>query len=377
MAVATAGLLIAGAWADYPELVTLGFAGLGALLTAVAWLCARPQLTAEREVHPRRVFEGSAVRGLLTVANVGPRQSPPLLATETIGGNRVTVPIPALAGRHDYQVGYPLPAARRGRYEIPPLVLSQSDPMRLLRRRRALGAGLVLHVYPRVHTLAMITAGGPRDAEGPTASSAAPGGAAFHGLREYVPGDDWRQIHWGATARTGTLMARHSVLPDEPRQLVVLDTGAAAYTATLFEEAVRVAASFCVAAEQARLPTQLRTTGDATADARWSAGDLSTALELLSVVDNDSTDRGLAALLDTVRDVVSTDHGVALVVVTGRIEPGQAELLARVRPRFLSVSLAQLVTADIRPPVRPHGVLAVAASSSAEFAGSWNRLVLR
>ncbi|MBP2329592.1 uncharacterized protein (DUF58 family) [Kibdelosporangium banguiense] len=381
MAGATVGLLLAGAWADYPELVTLGFAGLGALVTAVAWLFVRPQLTAGREVRPRRVFEGSAARGLLTATNVGRRRSPPLLATETVGGHCITVPIPALVGGQSLQVGYPLPTERRGRYVIPPLVLSQSDPLRLLHRRRALGAGLVLHVYPRVHPLAMVTAGGPRDAEGPTASSAPPGGVAFHSLREYLLGDDWRLIHWGATARTGTLMARHLVVPDEPRQLVVLDTSAAPYTATMFEDAVRVAASFCVAAEQAGLPAQLRTTGDATGGVQWPDGewgrDLSATLEFLSVVDSGGVDRGLAALLDTVRDVISADHGVALVVVTGRVDAGQAELLTLVRPRFLSVSLAQLVTAEPASTARPPGVLAVAAPTSAKFAVSWNRLVLR
>jgi uncharacterized protein (DUF58 family) len=367
------GLLAAGMWADYPELVTLGLAAFGALLTAVPWLIAQPRLTVERETRSV-VYEGSAARGLLTITNVGRRHSPLLLATETVGGHRITVPIPALADGRSYQVRYPIPTTRRGRYVIPPLTLSRSDPLRLLHRGRVLGTESVLHVYPRVHPLAVAPAGGPRDAEGPTASSVSPDGVAFHSLREYAVGDDWRLIHWGATARTGTLMARNLVVSDEPRQLVVLDTSAASYTTTLFEDAVRVAASFCVAAAQAGSPVQVRTTGNASGE--WRA-DLTTILEQLSVVETSGTDRGLVALLDTVRDIVSADHGVALVVVTGPVQAHQAELLARVRPRFLSVGLAQLVPAGPTPPVRPRGVLAVAASTSAEFTASWNRLVLR
>ena len=279
--------------------------------------------------------------------------------------------MPALAAGHHCTVGYPLPVGRRGRYVIPPVELGHSDPLRLLHRGRPSGGELVVHVYPRVHLLATIALGGAQDAEGQTTSSAPLGGAAFHSLREYAPGDDWRRIHWGATARTGTVMARHVVTPDEPRQLIVLDTGSAPYAGSLFEDAVRIAASFCVAAERSGLALRLRTTGGADQE---SSG---TALEFLSTVDQGGADRGLAALPGLVRDVVADTEGVALVVVTGRVDTDAAQLLMSLRPRFLSVSLAQLVPPDAAVPARPRGVLAVAAPSSEQFATNWNRLVLR
>ncbi|HEX8870876.1 MAG TPA: DUF58 domain-containing protein [Lentzea sp.] len=370
MTAAATGLVALGVWADYPELVTLGLAAAGALLVAVAWLVVSPKLTVVREVRPRRVFEGSAAQGTLTVTNVGKRDSPPLMVTETVGGNRTTVTVPALTAGHSCTVSYPLPVARRGRYLIPPVELGHSDPLRLLHRGRPSGGELVVHVYPRVHHLATITTGGPQDTEGQTTSSAPLGGVAFHSLREYEPGDDWRRIHWGATARTGTVMTRHVVVPDEPRQLVVLDTGSVPYpSAQFFEEAVRVAASFCVAAERSSLPLQLRTTAGAE---RESSG---TALEFLSTVE--CSGRGLAALTDLVRDVVSDTQGVALTIVTGRVDADVAQLLMSLRGRFLSVSLAQLISPDTAVPARPRGVLAVTAPSSEQFAVKWNRLVLR
>ncbi|WP_143230475.1 DUF58 domain-containing protein [Actinosynnema sp. ALI-1.44] len=380
MVCAAAALVLAGMWAGYPELVTLGFTALACLLTATAWMLTRLRLTASREISPRRVFEGSVAQAVLTVTNAGRRQTPPLLVTETVSGSRTTVRIPALARGHSCTVGYPLPTARRGRHLIPPLELGQSDPLRLLRRGHACGEPLVMHVYPRVHLLVPVVSGGSQDSEGPTASSAPPGGVAFHSLREYVPGDDWRLIHWGATARTGTVLARHLVVPDEPRQLVVLDTSTAPYTGAAFEDAVRVAASFCVAAERANLLAQLRATGESGVGSlgtgREWRGELTAALEYLSAVDS-GANRGLAVLSDTVRDVVSVGQGVALVVVTGRVNAQQAELLTLLRPRFLSVSLAQIITPESGPTVRPRGVLAVAAPTSAQFAASWNQLVLR
>ena len=374
MACASVALVALGVWADYPELVMLGLAAAAALLLAVIWLVTTPRLTVEREIQPHRVFEGGSAQGALTVTNIARRRSPPLLVTETVGGHRTTVPVPALAAGAACTVGYPLPVTRRGRYLIPSVELGQSDPLRLLHRARPCGGELVVYVYPRVHPLAVLAAGGPQDAEGPTVSSAPLGGVAFHSLREYVPGDDWRRIHWGATARTGTVMARHVVLPDEPRHLVVLDTSAAPYTGSLFEDAVRVAASFCVATESAGLPLCLRTTGVAEQELS------STALEFLSTVDKSTADRGLAALPERVRDVVSDTQGIALTVVTGRVDDEAAQLLMLLRPRFLSVSLAQLVTAEAG--TRPRGVLAVAAPDSEQFAtnwnrANWNRLVLR
>jgi uncharacterized protein (DUF58 family) len=370
-AIAAVGLVLVGAWADYPELVTLGLAAAGALLVAVVWLAATPRLTVGREIQPRRVFEGDAAHGTLTVTNIGRRRSPPLVVTETVAGHRTTVPVPALAAGRSCTVGYPLPVAKRGRYLIPPVRLGHSDPLRLVHRGRASGGEHVVHVLPRVHAVALIAVGGPQDAEGPTVSSAPLGGVAFHGLREYVPGDDWRRIHWGATARTGTVMARHVVVPDEPRQLVVLDTSAVPYPAELFEDAVRIAASFCVAAERAGLPFQLRTTGGAERESG------STALELLSTVDATAADRGLAALPEQVRDVVSDTQGVALTVITGRVDAAAARLLTLLRPRFLSIGLAQLVASEASALARPRGVHAAAASSSEQFATNWNRLVQR
>ena len=46
----------------------------------------------------------------------------------------------------------------------------------------------------------------------------------FVSLREYVPGDDPRLIHWPTTARVGTLMIREHVELRRPEFTVVLDT---------------------------------------------------------------------------------------------------------------------------------------------------------
>jgi uncharacterized protein (DUF58 family) len=79
-------------------------------------------------------------------------------------------------------------------------------------------------------------------------------------MREYVPGDDPRMIHWPTTARTGTLMVREHVEVRRPEFTIVLDTADAAGTPDDFEESVDVAASLAVHAIAAGLDVVVRTT---------------------------------------------------------------------------------------------------------------------
>lgn len=372
--VCTAVLLPAGILADYPELVMLGLAGVAALLVAGLWMLARPQLTAVREIRPHRVSEGTPANGALTVRNTGPRRSPPLVVTETIAAQRVNVPLPSLAAGSGYETTYPLPTGRRGRYLIPALTIGHSDPLRLLRIGRTCAGGSVLYVHPRVHHIAPVPIGGPRDAEGPSSGRSPQGGIAFHSLREYEPGDDWRLIDWKSTARTGSLIVRHNVIPDEPRHLVVLDTSSAPYEDTAFEDAVRVAASLCVAASETGFPLDLRLTRDLGQEAAPWSHDAMTALDLLSSVDCTAEDRGLGSLTELIDDVLSVSDGAALAVVTGRATPELLDLLTALRPRFLTVTLVQIGDGT---DATPQGVIGVNAPTSERFAALWNQLVPR
>ncbi|MEV4311259.1 DUF58 domain-containing protein [Actinocrispum sp. NPDC049592] len=370
VAIAAAVLLLAGLLMDYPELVMIGLAGAVALLVAALWMIARPQLSVSREILPFRVAEGSSARGVLTVTNTGPRRSPPLVVTETVADQRVSVPLPSIGAGSVHETTYPLPTGRRGRYQIPALTIGHSDPLRLLRIGRTASEDSVLLVHPKVHHIVPVPIGGPRDVEGPTTARSPQGGVAFHSLRDYQPGDDWRLIDWKSTARTGTLVVRHNVIPDEPRQLIVLDTSALSYGDGSFEDAVRVAASLCVAAVDAGFPLDLRVTGEGPRAPQWT-DNATAALDQLSIVHPTDEDPGLAALPEIVHDVLT--DGAALAVVTGRPAAEHLELLASLRPRFLTVTLAQIGTTTHN--VVPREVISVGAPTSERFAAVWNQLV--
>lgn len=375
-------LLATGTAANYPELVLLGAACVAALLVAAAWMLARPSLSAKRDGDwPRRVTEGKQVTATLVIINNSRGRSPPVSVTESVNGEAYPIEVPSLAGRSEYAHGYELPTNRRGHFVIAEPEVGHSDPLRLMRIGKVSGEPAELYVHPRTHLVAAIPTGGPRDAEGPTSSSSPQGGVAFHSLREYAAGDDWRLIHWRSTARIGKPMVRHNVIPDEPRQLVVLDTRAGSYTGNRFEDAVRASASLIEAAGRAGLPLDLRTTGGASAGdgasvELWTS-DYLPAFDLLSEVDTTLDDPGISALPDVVVDAVSSMEGVALAVVTGTPEPAELATLSSIRPRFLTVTMIRFAAPSMRHGAQPAGVITIDAHSSTEFAALWNELVAR
>ncbi|MBP2321581.1 uncharacterized protein (DUF58 family) [Kibdelosporangium banguiense] len=367
--ISTVALLAAGILAGYPELVMIGLAGVVALVVAALWMLLRPQIGAVREIRPHRVTEGNPARAVLTVKNTGTRRSPPLVVTETVADQRVTVPLPSLAAGASHETTYPLPTGRRGRYSIPALMVGHSDPLRLMYVGSPCSGGSVLYVHPRIHHVVPVALGGPRDMEGPTSSRSPQGGIAFHSLRDYQPGDDWRLIDWKSTARTGSLVVRHNVIPDEPQHLIVLDTSSEPYSGSSFEDAVRVAASLCSAASQAAFPIDLRLTAE---DALPSGDSELGALDLLAGAEPGPADPGLSTLADLLNDVLAGSDGTVLAVVTGRASSRDIDILSSLGQRFLTVSLVQI---SERPTAAPRGVIAVNASTSDRFAALWNQLV--
>ncbi|GIJ48429.1 hypothetical protein Val02_53150 [Virgisporangium aliadipatigenens] len=253
-------LLGAGWWGGYPFGRALGAIGLAAVVAALL-LTARG-LTADvtRTVYPDRVERGRTALVTLKVRNRSGRRRGGFLAADPAAGAVRTVRVQPLRAGAEATYHYELPTSVRGRVVVGPLTLHRVDPFGLADNRLRSGSTAVLRVHPRRHAARVLSGGYPRHHhEGGAADRILRGSVDLRDVREYVPGDEVRHLHWKATARTGRLMVRELTDPPQPRLTVLLDTRPQTLAPQRFEEAVDAAASLLVAAARAGQHTRLVT----------------------------------------------------------------------------------------------------------------------
>ena len=223
-------------------------------------------------------------------------------------------------------------------------------------------------MHPRVHPTKPLPVGVVLDYEGRLADSAPRGTVTFSSLRDYVPGDDPRQIHWRSTARTGKLIVREHVDTSEPTVTVVLDTRPSVVDGAAFEAAVEVAASVAVGSERHGHPVALHVLGE-DREAVQRAGATGLLDRLAAAGPAPAADA--VALLDLVERAAP---GGALVVVTGEPGPEAVARLSTQRRRFAPVVVVSLVDGEPGSARRP-GMSVLRARTAADAVAAWNRLV--
>ena len=245
LAVAGWGLGLVLHWT---ELLYLGAAasllvGLGLLsvLTprrAAAEVVARPaRTTAGRTVHIELAVRGGLVPMLSPVVRLLGDVVPQTLRLRAV-----------LPGRTRTE-SFEEPATRRGIFQLGPVLHLQSDLVGFFRRTRLWGGTNTLWVRPRVIVPDAFALGGVFDLEGRPSDKMSMSDLAFHALREYVPGDDMRNVHWRSSAKADTLLVRQYLESRSLRAAFVVDDDPTAYAdAEEFETAVSVAASLALRA---------------------------------------------------------------------------------------------------------------------------------
>ena len=399
---AGAALYAGGVALGYPELLAVASGALLLLALAAAAVLLRPRLVVERSFHPARVPVGTPVLCRLRVRNRSRWPSPPLVAVDRLLGSRsgigpapprravtsrgngadrgyvtgslpgepVELRVAAISPGGAREVNYPIPTDRRGRWAVGPLALERRDPLGLLRRARNHGLGGTLWVHPRVHAMTPLPVGVLLDYEGAVTMAAPKGAVTFSSLREYVPGDDPRQLHWKATARTGRLMVKEHVDTSQPRTTVLLDTRARCWSAAAFEHAVELTASVVAASERAGRPVALYLVGEDRAAAERAGA--TSRLDRLAMVEPRAGDDPARLLALAER----SEPGGALVVVAGAIEDATVARLAAQRRRFAPLVLVRLTDGAALATSWRTGMAMVRAGSAGDAVGAWNKLVV-
>jgi uncharacterized protein (DUF58 family) len=369
--VAAVVLFAVGQWLGYPVLLVLAAVGLGAVLASVLIGTHRPRVTVSREVYPDRVPRGGAAFARLRVHNPGTRWQVGFTAGDWVGPRFRQVVVRSLRGGATADYSYELPTAQRGRYEVGPLTLDRVDALGLGRSRLTTGDTATLWVHPRTLPMrAMVSGRLSYHYDGRPSSSPLRGSMDLREVREYVPGDEVRHLHWKATARTGRLMVRDYVDPNQPRLTVLLDTRAELMPAPVFEDAVDVAASLIVSAAQADHGCRLLTTGET--DIAVAPGARSAGRQLLDELCQVNQDTGAdQALLPT---GLAGGDGGGLVVVLSAMSAADRAALVAARRQFASVVVIMVGGAE---RVALPGVIVLTASTAAEAVGKWNTVIAR
>jgi uncharacterized protein (DUF58 family) len=253
-------LLTFGSWGNYPLPRALGGILLGAVLAAVLVTARGLLIGVRRSVYPDRVERGRPALARLQVSNRGNRRRAGFLATDTAGSVTRTVRVRGLLPGAEAVYHYELPTSARGRLTVGPLTLHRVDPFELARSRLPTGETVTLWVHPRQLPARALVGNHPRHHhEGASTDAALRGSVDLQDVREYVPGDEVRHLHWKATARTGRLMVRDLADPEQQRFTVLLDNRSRALAAAGFEEAVDLTASLLCASARAGQQTRLVT----------------------------------------------------------------------------------------------------------------------
>lgn len=341
------------------ELYPLAVAAVVLVALARLWVEAGSwHVTVTRHVLPDRVPAGAEARVELTVVNNGRRTTPPVVAADGFDGGRrwARFAIAPLVAGESRRASYRLPATRRGVYHLGPLQLNFADPMGLARRTRITAPDTSLTVHPRFELVPVQGVSSHRDADLRQALPVLSGGSnEFYALREYIPGDDLRHVHWPTTARLDDLVVRQPENVRWGRLTVAADLRAGVHTAESVESVLEATATVAMSCIRSGLQVRVVTTagfdsghgaghwhGPAVLDGLAASGPHRAASAApFRVVGNEpvvliTTDRAGAGDLESVVGLVGT-RGTTVVVFetasgTGPAAPGLAYLTVRVPP---------------------------------------------
>lgn len=129
---------------------------------------------------------------------------------------------PYLPRKDSLRQRVPITFPQRGVYRQDAFRIVTRFPFGFLQKARRMEMKKEVLVYPSVETLAdfsEVFAG----IEGSLESMSKGRGQDLYALREYLPTDSARHVHWKASARLGSLMVREFTLEEDFRVLLVLD----------------------------------------------------------------------------------------------------------------------------------------------------------
>jgi uncharacterized protein (DUF58 family) len=226
------------------ELVVVGYALIALMIIAVIYLVGRSPIAITLDVPHSRVVVGERAVGLVHVTNPARRRALGVTVEIPVGPGLAELALPGLRGGAEVSREFVIPTARRGVVPVGPVRTVRADPVGIVRREVLWADVAALFVHPRTIGIPSMSTGFVHDLEGNPTRDLSTSDVSFHALREYMPGDERRYIHWKSTARTGKYMVRQFEETRRSHLVVALSLATSDYaTEEEFELAVSVAGS--------------------------------------------------------------------------------------------------------------------------------------
>lgn len=246
-------LIVLSFWFGYnlgwTEAVVVAWTALALVCLALLYLIGRTAFEVRLAMPASRVVVGDKAAVELIVQNGSRRRAGSARVEVPVGRGLAEFALPSLAKKARFDDVFIVPTAHRGVIPIGPVRTVRADPVGLVRREIVWASELELFVHPRTIAIPSMSTGFIKDLEGSPTKDLTASDVAFHALREYVPGDERRNIHWKSTAKTGSYMVRQYEETRRSHLMVALSLASGDYASDEeFELAVSVAGSLGVRA---------------------------------------------------------------------------------------------------------------------------------
>lgn len=362
------GCLLLALATGYAALAFIGATLMILVGVGFVWTFRSFSVTAARTLSQSSVSRGEPVEATLVVTNTGTRTRGRLTATEHVGPNEVSVAVPRLRPGAAHSLTYNVPTAKRGLMSIGPVQCHVADPYVLFTRSAQLAGEALVYVRPATQPVRLPVHGRIRALDAGEADKAIEGSLTFHALREYVPGDDRRRIHWRTSARMGTLMVKQHIDMTLPQMVIALDlrgTGS-----DEFEELMDFVTSVGVAALQKGNPVRTLTSNGSD-ETFVGQGSAMSFLDAMAVIDADGADED-----DTwLRKTLGHNSGS-----TALIAAQDADVAAEMGRLVGDGKFGTVVAAGVSPQTvvaTDRSVVVISAPMCRDLCAAWESMVAR
>jgi len=356
----------------WDELRVIALACIVLWVIAIGSAIGRLDLEASVAVSPARVVVGKRAVGELRIRNRRRRSLRALQVEFPVGQERAPFGFGRIRGGEEVDEQFIVPTHRRAVIPVGPVTTIQGDPLEMVRRPQVWSDVEKIYVHPLTVRPGSLNAGLIRDMEGQATNKRSPSDVAFHTLRDYVPGDDPRHIHWKSSAKLNKLQVRQYVDTRRSNICVVVSVSRTDYASEEeFELAISCGAS--VASQSMRDgqtltvfagPDSLPTTNNKMLLDRWSGvewrDDGGGVVDCMKTVRRRSPNTSVAVVC------TGSVHGIDRVQTATRFLPTSAAALVlrcdlNGRSRLQRVGDSTILTVPNLDVLRS-GVVAVAAS---------------